>query len=99
MAYTVIKANDSHYQYFKKEVIDQGAGYIVSNANSIIGLFSFMIEGTKATLSFTYVYDLKAIQEAIEAFLKDYEEVKRILYTGNQNLSKIGFNQKIYDRK
>lgn len=99
MAYTVTKANDSHYQYFKKEVIDQGAGYIVSNANSIIGLFSFMIEGTKATLSFTYVYDLKAIQEAIEAFLKDYQEVKRIIYTGNQNLSKIGFNQKIYDRK
>lgn len=98
MALKITKADTTHYQYFKKEILDLGAGYIVSNASSIVGLFSFEISDEKAKLSFTYVYDLQAVKLAVDTFLKDYSEVNEVLYTGNQNLSKIGFRQKIYRR-
>ena len=95
----ITKATSAHNQYFKKEILDQGVGYVVSDRNSIVGLFSYLfIEENKATLSFTFVFNMQAIKLAVETFLKDFPNIQEIDYTGNQNLSKIGFNQKIYKR-
>lgn len=98
MALKINKADASHYQYFKKEVIDEGVGYIVSGPTSIVGLFSYMFEQTKAKLSFTFVFDQEAVKLAVNTFLEDYPQIEEIIYTGNQNLSKIGFIQKVYKR-
>lgn len=98
MALKIIKADSSHYQYFKKEIIDAGVGYIVSGPTSIAGLFSYMFEDTKAKLSFTFVFDQEAIKLAVTTFLEEYPDIQEIVYTGNQNLSKVGFIQKVYKR-
>lgn len=99
MALKITRADASHYQYFKPEILEQGAGYIVSSANAIIGLFSFELNGKQATLNFTFVYDMDAIKLAVETFLNDFNDVEEIYYKGNQNISKIGFNQKVYRRR
>ncbi|WP_041137894.1 hypothetical protein [Beduini massiliensis] len=98
MALKITRADASHYQYFKPEILAQGAGYIVSNANSIVGLFSFLPEGNKAELNFTFVFDNEAIKLAVQTFLEDHPKIETIQYMGNQNLTKVGFKQKVYKR-
>lgn len=98
MALKVTKADASHYQYFKKDVLEEGAGYIVSSSTALVGLFSFLFDGDNAKLSFTFVFDQEAILLAVKTFLEDYPNIKTVQYMGNQNLSKIGFKQKIYTR-
>lgn len=98
MSLKVTKADSSHYQYFKPEILEKGAGYIVSNANAIVGLFSFLMEGDLAKLNFTFVFDNEAIKLAIQTFLQEHPEINTIQYMGNQNLSKVGFKQKVYKR-
>lgn len=97
--YQITKANSTHYQYFKQEILANGAGYIVSNASSIIGLFSFTFDCHEAKLSFNYVYDLNAILAMIKQFFKDYPNIDIIYYTGHQRLDKIGFKENVLRRE
>ncbi|MBS5114894.1 MAG: hypothetical protein KHY88_04240 [Erysipelotrichaceae bacterium] len=97
--YKITKANSTHYQYFKQEILTNGAGYIVSNASSIIGLFSFTFDYHEAKLSFNYVYDINAVSMLIEQFFKDYPNIDSIYYTGHQRLEKIGFKQNVLRRE
>ncbi len=99
MALKITRADSSHYQYFKAEILEHGAGYIVSNANSIVGLFSFLMEGDHAKLNFTFVFDNEAIKLAVQTFLEDHPKIETIQYMGNQNLTKVGFKQKVYKRR
>lgn len=99
MALKITRADSSHYQYFKAEILEQGTGYIVSNANSIVGLFSFLMEGDHAKLNFTFVFDNEAIKLAVQTFLEDHPKIETIQYMGNQNLTKVGFKQKVYIRR
>lgn len=87
----ILKADNSHYQYFKPEIISDGAGYIASNNTAIVGLFSFTFNNHKAEVSFSYVYDLKAIEDVMKQFFEDYPNIEVIHYTGRQRLDKIGF--------
>lgn len=94
----IVKADSTHYQYFKKEILEEGAGYIVSDKNSVVGLFSFLWQDSQATLNFTYVFDMNAISLAVDTFLTDFPKIESVKYLGNQNLNKIGFKKKEYKR-
>lgn len=87
----ILKADSSHYQYFKPDILSSGAGYIASNNTSIVGLFSFTFNENKAEVSFSYVFDTNAIKAVMEQFFKDYPNIEVIHYTGKQRLDKIGF--------
>ncbi len=98
MELKITKASNAHHQYFKKEILEKGVGYVVSDKTSIVGLFSYTFEKDYALLNFTFVFNMQAIELAVKTFLEDYPDIQEIHYQGNQNLSKIGFKQKIYQR-
>ncbi len=87
----VTLATEAHYQYFKKEVIEEQGGYIVSDHNSIAGLFSFTKQGDYSLCSFTFVFNQEAIKLAMDTYLENNPEINMILYKGNQNLTRVGF--------
>lgn len=96
MTLNIYKATDNHSQYFKKEVLEKGVGYIVSDQNSICGMFSFMISNQLATLNFPYCINKEAIRLAIKTFLEEYPEIIEIKSLSKQNLKDLGFKNNIY---
>ena len=99
MGLSVIHADCSHQRYFTKEVLEHGAGYVVSNENAISGCFSFtFLQEHQAILNFPYCLDKKAIELAFNTFLNDYPEVTEIKSLSRQNLDFLGFKNKVYQK-
>lgn len=94
----ITKATQDHSRYFKKEVLEDGAAYVVSDTNSVVGMFSFMIDGVQATLNFPYCINKKAIEMALNAFMEDYPEIQEIKSLSMQKLDDLGFKNKIYTK-
>lgn len=93
MALKITRGTSEHYQYFKKEIIENNGAYIVSDKTSIVGLFSFVKEGNQASVTFTFVFNMDAILLALDTYLEDYQDVDCIVYKGNQNLARIGLKR------
>lgn len=98
MGLSIFKATQQHAQYFKKEVIENGVGYVVSDNAAIAGMFSFMISNDSATLNFPYCLNKTAIKLAISTFLEEYPNVVVIKSLSRQNLNEFGFKNQVYTR-
>lgn len=98
MSLSIFKATQQHSQYFKKEVIENGVGYIVSDKTAIAGMFSFMIEGNKATLNFPYCINKEAIKLAFTTFLENFPDVIEVKCLSRQKLDDLGFKNQVYHR-
>lgn len=98
MELKITKATESHSRYFKKEVLETGVGYVVSDVNSVVGMFSFLLNQQQATIDFPYCVNKQAIELAFNEFLKDYPHISEIKALTRQNLDFLGFNNKIYRR-
>jgi len=92
------KATMQHSRYFQNEVLEKGAAYVVSDANSVVGMFSFMFEESKATVNFPYCINKKAIELAINTFINDYPEIVEIKCLSRQKLDFLGFKNQIYTK-
>lgn len=99
MELKITHANATHARYFTKEVLEKGVGYVVSNENAVEGFFSFTFTDKKtATLNFPYCINKKAIQLALETFLKDYPNIEIIKSLSRQKLDDLGFQKQLYIR-
>ena len=99
MALKVTVASSEHYQYFKEDIINSRGGYIISDASSVVGLFSFIDQGDHASVSFSYVFNMQAIILAMDSYLQDHPFIQYIEYTGKQNLKRANFVNNKYERK
>lgn len=99
MSLSIFKATQQHAQYFKKEVLENGVGYIVSDNTSIAGMFSFLLDEDTATLNFPYCINKKAIQLAFSTFLEEYPHINEIKCLSRQKLDDLGFKNQIYKRE
>ena len=98
MELLLTKATQQHGRYFKKEVLDSGAAYVVSDKNSVVGMFSFTFEEKQAKMDFPYCVNKKAIELAFQEFLKDYPEIVEVKCVSRQRLDFLGFENQIYTK-
>ena len=98
MKLKITKATSQHARYFKKEVLENGVGYVVSDTNSVVGMFSFMINNEQASLDFPYCVNKKAIELALNTFLEDYPNIIEIKCLSRQKLDFLGFTNQIYTK-
>lgn len=94
----ITKATNAHARYFQKEVLETGAAYVVSDANSVAGMFSFLFDGNKATMNFPYCVNKKAIELAFNTFIEEYPNVMEIKCLSRQKLDFLGFANQIYTK-
>lgn len=94
------KANENYVRYFKKEILDNGAGYVVSNDTAVIGFFSFaFLDDKHATFNFPFCLDKEAIALALNTFMADYPMVEVVNCLSRQKLDDLGFQNQIYQKE
>ena len=98
MELKITKATSQHARYFKKEVLENGVGYVVSDTNSVVGMFSFIINNEQATLDFPYCVNKKAIELAFNQFMNEYPQISEVKALTRQKLDFIGFKNQIYTK-
>lgn len=97
MSLKVTKATMQHIAYFKQKDLENGACYVVSDENSVCGLFTFsFISDKEATLNFPFCLNKEAIALAFTTFKDEYPLIEKITSLSRQNLAFIGFEGKEY---
>lgn len=98
MTLQITKATSQHGRYFKKDVLENGAAYVVSDQNSVVGMFSFTFENNTAKMDFPYCINKQAIELAFNAFLNDYREIVEVKCVSRQKLDFLGFKNQVYTK-